>query len=186
MIYFEGANQVTDVYVNGKWVGKHKGGYTRFHFDVTSFLNYGEKNVLAVKIDNSYNENIPPLTADFTFFGGIYRDVFLIKLNDVHFSMEDYSSSGIYINTSEVSKKQAIVQINSLLKNETNETKTVNLVNKIIDKQGKTITTTTKKVKFNKNEKSKTVFEEILIENPQLWSPSKPYLYQVITPNKGC
>ena len=181
LIYFEGANQVTDVYVNGKWVGKHKGGYTRFHFDVTSFLNYGEKNVLAVKIDNSYNENIPPLTADFTFFGGIYRDVFLIKLNDVHFSMEDYSSSGIYINTSEVSKKQAIVQINSLLKNETNETKTVNLVNKIIDKQGKTITTTTKKVKFNKNEKSKTVFEEILIENPQLWSPSKPYLYQVIT-----
>ena len=48
-IYFEGANQVTDVYVNGNWVGRHKGGYTKFNFDITEFLNFGEPNVLVNK-----------------------------------------------------------------------------------------------------------------------------------------
>ena len=61
LLYFEGANQITELYVNGKWVGKHLGGYTRFHFDITEFLNYGKKNVLVVKVDNSHNEAIPPL-----------------------------------------------------------------------------------------------------------------------------
>ncbi|MEP3836429.1 MAG: glycoside hydrolase family 2 TIM barrel-domain containing protein [Algibacter sp.] len=180
-IYFEGVNQVTNVYVNNKWVGQHKGGYTRFHFDITSFLKYNQQNTIAVKVDNSHNVDIPPLSADFTFFGGIYRDVFLVKLNDVHFSMDDYSSSGIYVTTPEVSKKQAKVKVKSLLKNEANVSKTVSLVNRIIDKQGKTILTNTKNVKFTKTEKDKTILEEFSIEAPELWSPDNPYLYQVIT-----
>ncbi|MDN3666968.1 glycoside hydrolase family 2 TIM barrel-domain containing protein [Algibacter miyuki] len=181
LIYFEGANQVTDVYVNGSWVGQHKGGYTRFHFDITSFLKYGQDNILAVKVDNSHNIEIPPLSADFTFFGGIYRDVFLVKLSDVHFSMDDYSSSGIYITTPEVSKAKAKVEIKSLIKNESNQSKTVHVVNRIINKDGQTISKTTKKVKFSKSEENKTVLEEITIESPELWSPDRPYLYQIIT-----
>ena len=74
-VYFEGANQVVQLYVNGHFAGEHTGGYTRFNFDVTKFINYGEKNSLAIRVDNAHNPNIPPLSADFTFFGGIYRDV---------------------------------------------------------------------------------------------------------------
>ena len=66
-IFFEGVNQEMELFVNGKSAGKHLGGYTRFSFDITPFILFGEKNTLAVKVDNSFNENIPPLTADFTF-----------------------------------------------------------------------------------------------------------------------
>lgn len=181
LIYFEGVNQVADVYVNGQWVGNHKGGYTRFHFDITSFLKFNQENTFAIKVDNSHNIDIPPLSADFTFFGGIYRDVFLLKLNDVHFSMDDYSTSGVYISTPEVSKEKAKIQIKSLLKNETNQSKTVNLISKIVNKQGETILTNTKKIKLSGNEKNKTFLEEFSIENPQLWSPDHPYLYTVVS-----
>lgn len=181
LIYFEGANQVANVYVNGEWVGQHQGGYTRFHFDITTFLKYGEKNILAVKLDNSYNKDIAPLTADFTFFGGIYRDVFLITVNEVHFSMDDFSASGVFITTPEVSKNQAKVQIKSLLSNETNQNKTLVLVNRIMNNDGQMVSERTQKVKINKNEKNATVSEEFLINIPQLWSPANPYLYQVIT-----
>ncbi|MDO7174035.1 glycoside hydrolase family 2 TIM barrel-domain containing protein [Mariniflexile sp. AS56] len=180
-IYFEGANQVADLYVNGKRVGQHKGGYTRFHFDISSFLKYGQDNILAVKVDNSHNIDIPPLSADFTFFGGIYRDVFLLKRSAIYFSMDDYSTSGVYISTPEVSKTIAKVEVKSLIKNELIGNKAVNLVNRIIDKYGQTVATTTKKVKFSKNEKNKTVLEAFTIKNPQLWSPDNPYLYNVIT-----
>lgn len=82
VIVFEGANQVVELYVNGLYVGKHIGGYTRFNFDISRFLNYGKKNVFAIKVDNGYDPNIPPLSADFTFYGGIYRDVYLMFVDN--------------------------------------------------------------------------------------------------------
>lgn len=181
LIYFEGANQITDVYVNDKWVGQHKGGYTKFHFDITPFLNYGENNLLAVKVDNSYNENIAPLTADFTFFGGIYRDVFLINQNEVHFSMDDFSTSGIYITTPNVSKENAEVQINCLVSNETAENKKIQIINKIVDKKGIVISENIQKKTIKKNAKSFSIKESFSVNKPQLWSPNTPYLYNVIT-----
>jgi len=181
LLYFEGANQITELYVNGKWVGKHLGGYTRFHFDITEFLNYGKKNVLVVKVDNSHNEAIPPLSADFTFFGGIYRDVYLIKQNAIHFSMDDFSSSGVYITTPKVSKEIGQVQINCLLNNKTNQNRKLKLVNRLVDKEGVVISEKSQKVKIKKQANQFSVKETFTIDKPQLWSPENPYLYQVIT-----
>jgi len=181
LIYFEGANQVTEVYVNGKWVGKHLGGYAGFNFDITEYLNFGEKNLLAIKVDNSHNENIPPLSADFTFFGGIYRDVYLVKQNAVHFSMDDYSSSGVYITTPEVSKEKAQVQINCLLNNKTNQNRQLTLVNRIVNKEGEIISEKNQKIKLKKQANQFSVKETFSVDKPLLWSPDNPYLYQVIT-----
>ncbi|MFB9054210.1 glycoside hydrolase family 2 TIM barrel-domain containing protein [Formosa undariae] len=181
LIYFEGVNQVADVYVNSQWVGQHKGGYTRFHFDITSFLKYDQENTIAVKVDNSHNVAIAPLSADFTFFGGIYRDVFLVKLNTVHFSMDDYSSSGVYINTPEVSKDEAKIDIEYVLNNDANQNKTVHVVSRIVNKKGETILTANNKVKLSKKEKNKVFKESFSIKKPELWSPGSPYLYSVIS-----
>ena len=181
VIYFEGANQVTDVYVNNKWVGQHKGGYTKFHFDITPFLIYGEKNILTVKVDNSYDKDIAPLTADFTFFGGIYRDVFLVKLNAIHFSMDDFSTSGIYISTPEVSKENASIEVNCLVSNESNQNKKVHILNRIVDMNGKTISESIQKKTIKKSAASFSIKESFSIDKPELWSPNNPYLYQVIT-----
>jgi len=70
---FDGANIVADVYVNGAFMGEHQGGFSAFVFDVTPYINVGTDNVIAVKMNNAFNADIPPLDADFTFFGGIYR-----------------------------------------------------------------------------------------------------------------
>jgi hypothetical protein len=62
VIYFEGANQEVRFYLNGQFVGEHKGGYTRFCFDITSHLRYGQENLFAIYVNNVYNPNIPPLS----------------------------------------------------------------------------------------------------------------------------
>ncbi|HWL89312.1 MAG TPA: beta galactosidase jelly roll domain-containing protein, partial [Polyangiaceae bacterium] len=74
-LQFDGVNMVSDVWVNGVHLGQHQGGFARFRFDATSVLKIGRDNVIAVKVNNAPNSNIAPLTADFTFFGGIYRNV---------------------------------------------------------------------------------------------------------------
>ena len=96
-LHFKGANQETDVYVNGYYIGNHKGGYTAFNFNISKRINYGTYNLIEVKVDNSHNENIPPLDADFTFYGGIYRDVQLISKPKQHISLSDFASDGFYV-----------------------------------------------------------------------------------------
>src|SRR3954452_4205949 len=79
-VELDGANLETTVYVNGHEVGHHAGGYARFRFDVTAVVTLGTPTVLAVKVSNAANPNVAPRMADFTFFGGIYRDVRLVSV----------------------------------------------------------------------------------------------------------
>ena len=116
-MYFEGVNQVGELFVIGQSAGKHIGGYTRFCFDITKFLHFGKTNQLELKVDNSHNDNIPPYSADFTFFGGIYKDVYLVITDKVHVSLSDYASSGVYIEMPEINDKQAKIKITALLDN---------------------------------------------------------------------
>jgi beta-galactosidase len=88
-IKFGAANQVADVYVNGKFAGEHKGGYAAFTFDITGLLYTGKANVISVKVDNtsfkdSKDFQIAPLQGDFTMGGGINRSVKLIITDSVH------------------------------------------------------------------------------------------------------
>ena len=109
-VYFEfnGANQKTDLYVNGTHVPynggdafTHKGGYTAFRFDVTDYLVHGQ-NVLAVRVDNSHDEAIAPISADFNMCGGIYRRVYLVVVDKVHFDLNNNGSSGLFLTTPDV------------------------------------------------------------------------------------
>ena len=103
-----------------------------------------------------------------------------MELNDVHFSMDDYGSAGIYITTPEVSKEKAIIETKYVLKNETNQAKSVQLITQIVDKKGQPVLTSDKKIKFGKSEINKTVTQDFLLKNPKLWSPDSPYLYRVV------
>ncbi|HIX29260.1 MAG TPA: hypothetical protein H9858_06165 [Candidatus Blautia stercoravium] len=108
---FGAINSVADVYLGGKHLGTHSGGYSAFRFDITRFA--GQKRILlAVRADNSDNPNVYPRTADYTFFGGIYRDVTLWTVPKTHFAMNHFASSGIYIDT-QLEKKDAIITIRS-------------------------------------------------------------------------
>ena len=90
----EGVNSVCDVAVNGRIINTHKGGYSAFVTDLTPYIKNGCN--LELFVDNSDFDEVYPSTADFTFWGGIYRNVYLIETNNTHFSFNDYSSNGIY------------------------------------------------------------------------------------------
>lgn len=178
-IEFNGSNSITDVYVNGKYIGNHKGGYSIFRFDITDALEYGSTNLICVKVDNTVVDDVYPQKADFTFYGGIYRDVNVIIVDSVHFDLMDYGSKGVYIIQEEINKEKASLKIKSRLVNSNVENKKVRLWADIFDAEGKFITYATEEVIILAEE---TIEIEIpaLIEKPILWNGIKnPHMYKV-------
>ncbi len=176
-IRFEGANQEVDFYVNGEHAGNHKGGYTAFVFDISSLIHPGA-NSFRVKVDNSHNEDIPPLGADFTFFGGIYRDVSLIFVPDNHISLEHYASGGVYVSTPAVSSGQASVHIETHLSICRPE-KGLYLDHAVFDPEGKQVAFARKNIKDPSA--GELVKATMTVPDPQLWDVESPRLYSVVT-----
>lgn len=177
-IEFEGSNSVTDVYVNDTHIGQHKGGYSTFRFDITKQIIFGEKNNIAVKVDNAEYPEIYPLRADFTFYGGIYRDVNLISVNPLHFDLEDYGSSGVYIEQKEVTEELALLNIITKLKNKDTQGKKARLWIEVLNERGQLITYQGKEVVIEKNRA--TLETEVRIDNPILWNgQDNPYQYHL-------
>ncbi len=176
-IEFEASNSITDVYVNGKLMGQHKGGYSTFRFDITEVVKYGSKNILSVKVDNTVVDDVYPQKADFTFYGGIYRDVNIIIANHIHFDLMDHGSTGIYIVQEEVSEKSATLKMKTKLVNGNDEEKQVRVWADIIDAEGNIVAYAAKEVTIPANGNLDAEIDTI-IENPKLWSGIKnPYMY---------
>ncbi|MBQ7898195.1 MAG: glycoside hydrolase family 2 protein [Clostridia bacterium] len=107
-VEFRGTNSSADLYVNSEKLAHHDGGYSTWRVDITSALK--EENDIAVVVDNSVNETVYPQMADFTFYGGIYRNVNLICVNSSHFDLDYYGAPGIKI-TPAVNGKNASVEV---------------------------------------------------------------------------
>ncbi|WP_209123816.1 glycoside hydrolase family 2 TIM barrel-domain containing protein [Alkalihalobacillus sp. BA299] len=177
-IEFNGANSITDVYVNGEYLGQHRGGYSIFRFDITDVIEFGKKNTIAVKVDNTVVDDVYPQLADFTFYGGIYRDVNLVIVNPVHFDLMDYGSQGVYIVQGEVSNQRANLTVKSRLVNDNDEDKKVRLWADILNAEGKNVAYATKEVILAAGE-TKIVEIPAVIENPTLWNGRRnPYMYE--------
>ncbi len=175
---FDGAFLVTDVYVNGNYLGEHQGGFAAFVFDATPYLSVGADNVIAVKVNNAFNANIPPLNADFTFFGGLYRDVHLLVTDPVQISPQDYGSSGVYLKTTSVSSSSANLQITTVVSNSTATAQTVTVRAVVTDAATNIVTTLTNVVTLPASSVSNVVANTV-ISNPHLWNGlADPYLYQ--------
>lgn len=177
-LYFEGANQVADVYVNGINLGRHKGGYTAFSFDMTDALMEGEDQLVAVSVNNAHDPFIPPLSVGFALYGGIYRDVWVVITDDVHFNLSHYGDFGIKISTPEVSAETAKIQVKSTIINAGASAKTVELTTQIRDKSGNIIIEKDSPFSLKEGE-SDEISQELELKNPKLWSPDDPYLYNV-------
>lgn len=155
---FKGVNAACSVYINGNAVGTHLGGYSAFRFEITDFLS-SPKNFLTVEVDNSPLREVYPETADFTFYGGIYRDVNLItEVEKQHFSLDDCGSSALYITP----KMNGDVFVRSVISGyETG----VRVLYEIFDAEGRLVASAGNKVRLH-------------VENPHLWNGlDDPYLY---------
>lgn len=164
-VYLEinGANTVCEVFINGVYIGSHENGYSMFRFEITDFIN-SDMNVIRIIVDNSENEYLYPQMADFTFYGGIYRDVNIIsEVDRSHFSLLDMSRSGIYITP----KADGRVFVKSYVEG---SSKGLTKEFIITDAQGNEVAKT--------SADADTEAVKLLIEEPVLWNGMKnPYLY---------
>ncbi|MDA3905521.1 MAG: malectin domain-containing carbohydrate-binding protein [Bacteroidales bacterium] len=176
---FNGVNQYAQVYLNGKFVGEHKGGYTAFSFNITPYLSFNEYNLIEVKVDNSHNDNIPPLDADFTFYGGIYRTVQLISVPKQHISKSDFASDGYSIDYDYVDNKKVRVTL-TVNVNNLSDFKSSNFLKIILNDADKNkLIVHTEKLELLPNNQKKLKIKLDEIQNPKLWSPESPYLYNL-------
>jgi beta-galactosidase len=180
-INFEGVFLKANIYINGKFVGEHKGGYTAFTFDISNYVTIPGQNSISIKVDNSKDLGLPPISGDYTLFGGIYRDVYLMSTNEVHFDEMNLGSSGVFIETPLVNDKNAIVKVSGTISNQSTENKNVTILSKVIDKAGVVVTEIKSKLKLTAG--SNGNFEQLSekIAKPNLWSTENPYLYTVQT-----
>ncbi len=157
-----GANSSADVYVNGKNLCHHDGGYSTFRVDITDALE--AENIIVIAVDNSANDRIYPQSADFTFYGGLYRDVNIVCVSESHFDLEYFGGKGLMI-TPDVSGSDARVDVEVFVKNLKPSQK---LVYTIYDKEENALDSV-------ETSESKASFE---IKNVHLWNGRKdPYLY---------
>ena len=157
-----GANSSAKVFVDGKELFSHHGGYSTWRVDLTDALK--ETSLLAVSVDNAPNETVYPQMADFTFYGGLYRDVNIICVNKSHFDLDYCGAPGIAI-TPTVNGKDATVKVETYITNKT-EAQTVRFT--VYDAEEKVIC---------QEEKAETT-TEFIIANVHLWHGRKdPYLY---------
>ena len=161
-IEFRGANASADVYVGGEKLAHHDGGYSTWRVNITDKLT--DTTEIAVVVDNSANEIVYPQMADFTFYGGLYRDVNLICVNKTHFDLDYFGGTGIKI-TPEVVGSDAKVEVEVYTTELTDAQK---LVYTLYDKENNEIE------KIESTDK-KVVFD---IADVHLWNGRKdPYLY---------
>lgn len=179
-LVFDGAALTADVWVNGRELGRHEGGYARFRFDVTGELVVGS-NTIAVRVDNSKTVGIAPLGGDFTVFGGLYRSVWLVSTNDLHVSMMDYGGPGVYVSTPAVNQRSAQIAVRTLVKNNRTAAEQVTVVNDIRDAAGHRVATLSRRVWLPSGQLA-TVYGTTELAHPHLWDGIRdPYLYSVVT-----
>lgn len=175
---FGAANYDTEVFLNGKSVGKHIGGYTAFAFDLTPYIQFGRTNQLAVRVNNAEGLPVPPLHADFTFFGGLTRNVELIKDNKVHITNEDFGSRGVFVKQEKVSESEATIAVTTEVRNCERKEKEVTVKVFVKDRTGNLVEENVHRQKVASGE-TVPVTQTFRIKNPRLWNGKKdPYLYR--------
>lgn len=163
-IELEGANSICNVLVNGTEVGEHRGGYSIFRFELTEHIKSDESFDLEVFVDNTHYEDVYPLMADFTFMGGLYRDVNLLVVNKIHFDLMDFGSQGIYVHQDSVTEESAKLRIETSVSGSDDYTVALRLV----DHRGSIVT-------YGVGVGNESV---LYISNPHLWQGVEdPYMY---------
>ena len=178
-IRFEGANTTTDLFLNGKHIGEHRGGYGAFIFELTDKLIYGAKNQLLVRVNNAEQLDVMPLVGDFNFYGGIYRNVALLLTNDVCISPLDYASPGIYLRQTKVDAQQADVKADVMLDNPTDKTQQVEVAVEVFSGD-KSIIKQQKSIRLEAQAMVEKHTIPFTIHRPHLWNGTQdPFIYKV-------
>jgi len=179
-IRFGAASLVAAVYLNGKLLGEHRGGFGAFCFEITKQLSASGTNLLAVRVDNSKAPDIAPLAGDFSVYGGLYRPVHLIVTGEANISPTDHGSPGVAWLQTSVTKKQAVLDVTVQISNGLPKKQPLKLVTSVIDAAGRTVAVGEQAVTLARSETA-PYFLRITVPQPHLWNGRKdPYLYRAV------
>ncbi|GAA3617432.1 glycoside hydrolase family 2 TIM barrel-domain containing protein [Flavivirga amylovorans] len=184
-IHFESVMGKSKIWLNGHQIGEHYGGYLPFVVTLNKYLVEGD-NVLAVWADNSDDKTYPPgkeqTRLDFAYFGGIYRDVWLVATNQVYITnpneVNKVAGGGVFTHVDEVSPEKATLSVKVDIQNDSETTAKLKAIFNIVNPEGVSVAKSEQNVTVKKG-KSSIVKNIFTIENPSLWTPWSPDLYKV-------
>lgn len=168
-IVFDGVFRNSVVWVNGHYLGTEESGYSGFQYDITDLLNYGGNNTIAVRVDATMEEGW------FYEGAGIYRHVWLTKTSPVHVAYNGTFAS------STLKDGKAVVSVKTELINEGKETNTIDVIQTIVETDGKIVASARTKVLDLMPFETKELTQELSVADPKLWGLESPYLYKLIT-----
>ena len=185
-LHFEAVMGKSQIYVNGKLLAAHYGGYLPISVDITDEVCWEGDNVIAVSADNSNDPLFPPgkeqEMLDYTYFGGIYRDCWLVTHESVYITdanlENEVAGGGLFVSYGKVSEQQAEVNLQLQVRNEGLKNFSGQLIYELINADGKLVNTARTRLKINKSAAS-TSTTHIMVKSPDLWSPDSPTLYRL-------
>lgn len=169
-IEFDGVYMNSEVFINGTCLGKRPYGYISFSYDLTPYLKWGEKNVIAVRVDNAEQPNSRWYSGC-----GIYRNVWLLKTGDVR-----VAEWGTYVTTEKVDRQGAFLNLVTTLENTGKQNDDVIVRSVLKDAEGKEVAQVESPASAVA-EKSVEIVQKLEVSSPQLWDVEHPYLYSLVT-----
>lgn len=188
VVSFEGVMTNCDVYLNGKKITEHHGGYMGFVADLTDHVDWNGNNVLAVRVSAEHDPLTPPGKPqdkmDFYYYSGIYRDVRMVITDKIYITdplqEEIVAGGGQFITFPEVTKERARVHVSTHIRNQSDKNETLTLFSQLKDSTGYVVAEVKTPVDLLQ-QSDETVAQDLIVDNPALWHPYAPYLYTLQT-----
>jgi beta-galactosidase len=186
-IQFDGAMHEADVFLNGKHIYKHLGGFLPFYIDISNSAKIGSANIILIKLNNQDSKVIPPAKPmkdlDFNYYGGIYRNVYLIVKDKLHISNAVQASrvagGGILLHDEDVSDASARIVVKTDIDNDNHLPQKANVKITLLDDKGVSVASViSPNLTINANSFG-AAEQSLTVTDPKLWSPANPYLYHL-------
>ncbi|MCX7283136.1 MAG: DUF4982 domain-containing protein [Novosphingobium sp.] len=183
---FDAASRVAKVWLNGVYLGEHRGGFSRFRLDATAAMKPSGDNVLVVRVDNSQPKaggptaDVLPLSGDFFVHGGLYRPVRLVPTAPLHIDMADAGGPGVRATTVSASKDQAQVDLVVRVTNDTAKAAKATVKAVLLDRDGREVAATVVPATLAAG-RTAEIAARLAIANPHLWQgTADPYLHDLV------
>jgi beta-galactosidase len=184
-LQFDAASRTAKVWLNGVYLGEHKGGFSRFRLDATAALRSEGKNLLVVRTDNSKPDlgtptaDVLPLAGDFFVHGGLYRPVSLVLAPSAHFDLLDHGGAGVYAATRALAAGRADIDVTARLRNDGDAPRPLRMAARLYDAGGRIAAQSETRVILGPGA-SQELAMSLALAAPHLWQGVKaPYLYQL-------
>lgn len=188
-LLFDGAMHDAIIYLNGAEINRHTGGYVPFYVNLTDDLVYGRENEILVRLDNRENPSIPPgkplAELDFLYYSGLYRNVSLYVTDKLHItSPPEYQSlpgGGIITGVRDLSREAATLTVSVHVSNDDRIPRSFHMKNTLLDAAGLDVASSRSELVEMEPGQSRRMMTKIIVMQPALWSPDKPFLYTLRT-----